>query len=236
MTICVHYKILFSKNDSTAGYCIILFGRNYCRLLLLNLPYVVKPGVKIAPVDTLFVAVSGVSVTGLTPVTIEDTFTTFGQAIILIILNIGGIGVMAIGTLLWVILGKHIGLRERQLIMLDSNSNAMNGVVKLILDIVRTILMIEVIGAILLSFYFYKDIGSVKEAIHHGIFASVSATTNGGLDITGESLAPYANDYFVQTIIMLLIMLGAIGFPVLIEVKTYMKNSIQTLGSRFSQK
>ena len=77
----------------------------------------------------------------------------------------------------------------------------MNGVVKLILDIVRTILMIEVIGAILLSFYFYKDIGSVKEAIHHGIFASVSATTNGGLDITGESLAPYANDYFVQTII-----------------------------------
>ena len=52
---------------------------------------------------------------------------------------------------------------------------------------------------------FYKDIGSVNEAIHQGIFASVSATTNGGLDITGDSLAPYANDYFVQTIIMLLI-------------------------------
>ena len=58
------------------------------------------------------------------------------------------------------------------------------------------------------------------------------ATTNGGLDITGDSLAPYANDYFVQTIIMLLIMLGAIGFPVLIEVKTYMKNTIPNF--RFS--
>src|SRR5699024_11401144 len=97
---------------------------------------------------------------------------------------------------------KQIRQRERQLIMLDSNSTAMNVFVKLILDIVRTILMIEIIGAILLSFYFYKDIGSVNEAIHQGIFASVSATTNGGLDITGDSLAPYANDYFVLMIIM----------------------------------
>ena len=77
-----------------------------------------------SPIDTLFVAVSGISVTGLTPVSIIDTYSSFGQLIILIILNIGGIGVMAIGTVLWV-LGKHIGMRERQLIMLDNNKDTM---------------------------------------------------------------------------------------------------------------
>ena len=56
-----------------------------------------------------------------------------------------------------------------------------------------------------------------------GLFVSISATTNGGLDITGESLIPYANDYFVQTIVMVLIILGSIGFPVLLETKAYIK-------------
>ena len=62
-----------------------------------------------------------------------------------------------------------------------------------------------------------------------GIFVSISATTNGGLDITGDSLVPYAKDYFVQTIVMFLIVLGSIGFPVLLEVKAYIKNREQTL-------
>ena len=84
-----------------------------------------------SPIDTLFVAVSGISVTGLTPVSIIDTYSSFGQLIILIILNIGGIGVMAIGTVLWVVLGKHIGMRERQLIMLDNNKDTMSGTVNL---------------------------------------------------------------------------------------------------------
>ena len=65
-----------------------------------------KHGVDVSPIDTLFVAVSGISVTGLSPVNIVDTYSTFGQIIILIILNIGGIGVMAIGTVLWVVLGN----------------------------------------------------------------------------------------------------------------------------------
>ena len=160
--------------------------------LLLNLPFVHKHGVDVNPIDTLFVAVSGISVTGLTPVNIVDTYSTFGQIIILIILNIGGIGVMAIGTLLWVVLGKHIGIRERQLIMLDNNKDTMSGTVKLILEIVRTIFVIELVGALLLAFYFYRDNPDLKHAFMQGVFVSVSATTNGGLDITGESLVPYA--------------------------------------------
>ena len=69
---------------------------------------------------------------------------------------------MAIGTVLWVVLGKHIGIRERQLIMLDNNKDTMSGTVKLILEIIKTILTIEFIGALLLAFYFYRDNPDLK--------------------------------------------------------------------------
>ncbi|WP_251519443.1 MULTISPECIES: TrkH family potassium uptake protein [Staphylococcus] len=226
------FNQLLKKSSPQQGIAIYYIFAIIVAFLLLNLPFVHKPGVDVKPIDTLFVAVSGVSVTGLTPVTIADTYSTFGQIIILIILNIGGIGVMAIGTMLWLVLGKHIGMRERQLIMLDNNKHTMSGTVKLILDIVRTIIIIELVGAALLTFYFYRDNPDLKNAILQGVFVSVSATTNGGLDITGESLIPYANDYFVQTIVMFLIVLGSIGFPVLLEAKAYILNRITNF--RFS--
>ncbi|TDM32418.1 TrkH family potassium uptake protein [Macrococcoides canis] len=204
----------------------------FISFILLRIPYVHKEGITISYIDSLFVAVSGISVTGLSPVSIVDTYSTFGQMMIILILNMGGIGVMAMGTLLWVILGKKIGMRERQLIMVDHNQNKMSGVVTLILEIVKTMLVIELFGALLLAFYFYKDMDSVKSALFHGVFAAVSATTNGGLDITGDSLNSYADDYFVQTITMFLIVLGAIGFPVLIEIKSYLTNKIPNF--RFS--
>ncbi|MDG0837606.1 ATP synthase [Staphylococcus equorum] len=226
------FNQLLKKSSPQQGIVMYYIVAIVVAFLLLNLPFVHKSGVNVDPIDSLFVAVSGVSVTGLSPVNIVETYTTFGQIIIMIILNIGGIGVMAIGTMLWVFLGKHIGMRERQLIMLDNNKDTMSGTVKLILDIVRTILIIELVGASLLAFYFYRDNPDLQYAIMQGMFVAVSATTNGGLDITGQSLIPYANDYFVQTIVMFLIILGSIGFPVLIEVKAYIKNRIPNF--RFS--
>jgi Trk-type K+ transport system membrane component len=223
---------LLKKSSPQQGIVMYYIVAIIVAFLMLNLPFVHKSNITVDPIDSLFVAVSGVSVTGLSPVNIIDTYTTFGQIIIMIILNMGGIGVMAIGTMLWVVLGKHIGMRERQLIMLDNNKHTMSGTVKLILDIVRTILIIELVGASLLAFYFYRDTPDIQYAIMQGMFVSVSATTNGGLDITGQSLIPYANDYFVQTIVMFLIMLGSIGFPVLLEVKAYIKNRIPNF--RFS--
>lgn len=99
----------------------------FISFLLLRIPYVHKEGITISYIDSLFVAVSGISVTGLSPVSIVDTYSIFGQMMIILILNLGGIGVMAMGTLLWVILGKKIGMRERQLIMVDHNQNKMSG-------------------------------------------------------------------------------------------------------------
>lgn len=220
------FSKLLKKSSPQQGIVLYYLIAIVVAFLLLNLPFVHKHGVDVSPIDTLFVAVSGISVTGLSPVNIVDTYSTFGQIIILIILNIGGIGVMAIGTVLWVVLGKHIGIRERQLIMLDNNKDTMSGTVKLILEIIKTILTIEFIGALLLAFYFYRDNPDLKNALMQGLFVSVSATTNGGLDITGQSLIPYAKDYFVQTIVMFLIVLGSIGFPVLLEIRAYVRNRV----------
>src|SRR5690606_27738896 len=88
----------------------------------------------------------------------------------------------------------------------------------------KILLLIEAVGAIIFTLYFTQYYDGFDEAMLQGIFASVSATTNGGFDITGQSMAPYFNDYFVQIINMILIILGAIGFPVLIELKEFLSN------------
>ncbi|QBP41637.1 TrkH family potassium uptake protein [Paenisporosarcina antarctica] len=191
---------------------------------LLNLPGVHQQGVQVNFIDSLFTSVSAVSVTGLSVLNISETYTTFGIAMLMIILQLGGIGIMSLGTFVWLLIGKKIGLRERQLIMIDHNQHSLSGVVNLIIEIIRLLLLIELIGALLLTVYFTQFYDTFSEAFLQGLFASVSATTNGGFDITGESMIPYHNDYFVQIINMFLIILGAIGFPVLIEMKAFLSN------------
>ena len=205
-------------------------------VLLLRIPAVHLPGVKVSFIDTVFTAVSAVSVTGLTVVNISETYSTFGYFVIMFVLQFGGIGIMALGTFFWLILGRKIGLRSRRLIMADHNQFALSGLVNLIREIIKIILLIELIGAIVLGFHFLKYYPTWDEAFLHGLFAAVSATTNAGMDITGASLLPFKSDYFVQLITVILIALGAIGFPVLIEAKQYLlnKKSEQGLAFRFS--
>ncbi|MBZ5200398.1 TrkH family potassium uptake protein [Planomicrobium chinense] len=192
--------------------------------LLLRLPGVHQPGIDMPWINSLFTAVSAVSVTGLTVVNIAETYSTFGIIMIMFILQLGGIGIMSLGTFFWLLIGKRIGLRERQLIMVDHNQFNMSGVVKLIREIIKILLLIELVGAVIFTLYFTQYFDTFNEALLQGVFASVSATTNGGFDITGESLYPFFNDYFVQIINMILIILGAIGFPVLIEIKEFLSN------------
>ncbi|PLR82138.1 Ktr system potassium uptake protein D [Bacillus canaveralius] len=191
-------------------------------VLLLSIPAVFQPGVSISFVDTVFTAVSAVSVTGLAVFDISETYSVFGIFMLMFVLQFGGIGVMTLGTFFWLLLGKKIGLRERRLIMTDHNQANLAGVVNLIKEILTIILLIELIGTLVLGLYFLKYYPTWGEAFLHGLFAAVSATTNGGFDITGASLQPFADDYFVQIINIILITLGAIGFPVLIEVKAYL--------------
>lgn len=199
---------------------------------LLSLPWVFKPGVEVSAIDTLFTAVSAVSVTGLTVFDISQTYTGFGIVMLLIILQFGAIGIMSLGTFIWLLVGKKIGMRERQLIMIDHNQTSIAGVVHLIQEIAKILFAIEAFGALILTVHFKRYFETWEESMVHGIFTSVSATTNGGFDITGMSLQQFHLDYFVQFVTMLLIVLGAIGFPVLIEVKTYLMR--RSPGFRFS--
>ncbi|WP_017187101.1 TrkH family potassium uptake protein [Alkalibacillus haloalkaliphilus] len=192
---------------------------------LLSLPISHKDGVQLTFMEVLFTAVSAVTVTGLTVVETADSFSVFGIFMIALALQTGGLGVMALGTLIWIVLGKKIGFKERRLIMTDQNTKSIAGIVRLVKEMFIVILAIEFIGFIILGTYYLTYFDSALQAYYHGFFASVSATTNGGFDITGASLEPFANDYFVQFINILLIIAGAIGFPVLIELKEYLQIS-----------
>lgn len=202
-------------------------------ILLFSLPAVHKPGVHISFIDTVFTAVSVVSDTGLTVFNISENYSLFGYFVIMIVLQFGGIGIMAMSTFFWLLLGRRIGLRERRLIMVDNNQFALSGLVQLVKEILKMVLWTELIGAVIFGFHFLKYFPTWKEAFLQGLFASVSATTNAGMDITGESLTPFAGDYFVQIITIILIIFGAIGFPVLIEVKTYFSSRKKKLEHPF---
>ncbi|WP_047982971.1 TrkH family potassium uptake protein [Ornithinibacillus californiensis] len=189
---------------------------------LMSLPQVYQDGVEVEFIDKVFTAVSALSVTGLSTITIADTLSTFGIFVLAFILQLGAVGVMAIGTFIWLLLGKKIGLKERQLIMTDQNQTNFEGMVRLIKQIMLVLITVEVIAFLVLGTYFLKYYSTPSEAYLHGFFGTISAVTNGGFDITGESLIPYRHDYFIQFINILLIIFGAIGFPVLIEVKNFL--------------
>lgn len=224
-TVVTRLKIKLIKEKTVTPFQVLVsyyFFAIAVSFVLLSLPWVHKEGIHISVIDTLFTAVSAISVTGLTTINISESFTTFGMVIILIILQFGAIGIMSVGTFIWLLVGKRIGMRERQLLMIDNNQHNLSGVVNLIREIIKLLLLIEIIGAFILSIHFKRYFETWEEASFHGIFTAISATTNGGFDITGMSLQPFHLDYFVQFVTMVLIMLGAIGFPVLIEVKTYL--------------
>lgn len=209
----------FTPAQIITGYYLLAVSVS---VLLLSMPAVHKEGVHVSFMDTVFTAISAVSVTGLTVIDISDTYSTLGIFILMFVLQFGGIGVMTLGTFFWMLLRKKIGLKERQLIMLDHNQSHLSGLVQLIREIIKLILIIELVGAAVLTLQFYQYFLSWKDAFIHGLFASISATTNGGFDLTGSSLIPYKDDYFIQLVNIILITLGAIGFPVLIEVKNYL--------------
>lgn len=191
-------------------------------VLLLRIPAVHKPGVHVTFFDTVFTAVSVVSDTGLGVFNISETYSEFGYFVIMLILQFGGIGIMAMSTFFWILMGRKIGLKERRLIMVDNNQFELSGLVNLVKEVLKIIVFTELIGGLILGFYFLRYFPTWEEAFLQGLFASVSATTNAGLDITGKSLIPFAGDYFVQLVTIILIIFGTIGFPVLVEVKNYL--------------
>lgn len=116
-----HKKGLNIRLTSVQMIVLFYLGAVFTATILFSLPIVQKKGVELSLLDTIFTAVSAVSVTGLTVVSTVETFSVPGTFILAFVLQFGGIGIMTLGTFIWLILGKRIGLRERHLIMTDQN-------------------------------------------------------------------------------------------------------------------
>jgi len=230
-------KLGFSDRIRLSGVQIIVIAYFVAALLgtiLLSLPVFHKEGVELKFIDALFTAVSAISVTGLTVVNTADTFNVAGTVVLAVFLQFGGIGIMTLGTFIWIVMGKKIGLKERQLIMIDHNRTNLSGLVKLMKVVLGMALSIELAGGIILGTYFLRYYTTWYEAYYYGFFHALSAYTNAGFDIFGDSLTRFSHDYFVQLIMIVLLVLGAIGFPVLIEVREYLITKQNKRHFRFS--
>ena len=186
--------------------------------LLLMLPISTIDGVQgLTFIDALFESTSAVCVTGLAVVDTGTTFSLFGQIVLLFLIQIGGWGFMTTGILMFIILGKKIGLKERLLLQDSLNVFTLSGVVKLVLRIISITLIIEIIGAVVLALRWSIEM-PVSKAIYYGIFHSISAFNNAGFGLESDNLSKWVGDPVVNLIITLLFITGGIGFTVILDL------------------
>lgn len=191
---------------------------------LLTLPISSNSGDTTPVVDALFTASSSVCVTGLIVVNTLEHWSLFGQIVILVLIQIGGLGFMTIVTMVLVLAKRRITLKERILIQESLNQHSPTGMVRLVRRIIIGTLLFEGIGAIVLAIRFAFDFGIIK-GVYMGIFHSVSAFCNAGFDVIGDaSLTPYVGDPIVNLIIMFLIITGGLGFTVWVDLLKVYQN------------
>ncbi|OQB52872.1 MAG: Ktr system potassium uptake protein B [Firmicutes bacterium ADurb.Bin146] len=197
-----------------AGFVIIIL----LGALLLCLPAASKDNIPIPFIDSVFTATSALCVTGLVIFDTYSQFTLFGQLVILFLIQIGGLGFMSMAGMIFLMIGKKIGLRERGLLMETMSTIHIGGVVKLLKKIITITFLVEIFAAGLLSIRFIPLLG-VSEGIYYGIFHAVSAFCNAGFDLMGvfnpkSSLVGFDTDVLVNVVIMSLIIIGGLGFIV----------------------
>ena len=185
--------------------------------LILSTSFVTQTGVRTGLIDSFFVAASASCVTGLSPVNTGYYWNTFGQVVIIILIQIGGLGIMTLASLIPLLLRKKIGLKSRQILKEQLNVESMAGMVKLFKYVLAFTLVVEGLGALLLSIRFIPTYGLGK-GIWYAVFHSISAFCNAGFDIMGDSIYPLRKDLLVNMTLMGLIITGGLGFMVTSEI------------------
>lgn len=180
--------------------------------ILLMLPMCNKK--PITWTNSIFVSTSAVCVTGLTPVIPIEQFSFIGQFILLLLIQIGGIGFMTLIAIVLILIGKKLNLSDRIIIREAFNQNSFKGMAKLVKKVCTYTIMFESIGTALLATRFIPKLGMIK-GIWYSIFHSISAFCNAGFDLLGRnSLIPYSSDWIVCGTIIMLIIIGGLGFTV----------------------
>lgn len=212
-------KISFSTTHIIliSFFIVIIMGS-----ILLSLPISTKNGANVDYIDALFTATTSTCVTGLVTVPTFSTWSLFGQIVILILIQIGGLGVVAFMAAVMIIINKKLKIKDYQLIQDAFNLNTLSGLKQFIKHVFIGTLIIELIGAILYMFVFIPEYGLT--GIWISIFNSISAFCNAGMDVIGEtSLCNYAVNPLVNITTSMLIVLGGLGFIVWWDVLRVLK-------------
>lgn len=211
-----------NKKKSFSPASVIVFGFIGAILLgtiFLIMPFSTKSGQSVGLINALFTSTSAVCVTGLVVTDTATTWNTFGQTVIIILIQIGGLGIMTAAALFSLILGRKMGLKERLTLQESISNFNLQGIVKLFKGILIATFSIELVGAIILSFRFIPLFG-ISNGIAKSVFHSISAFCNAGFDILGtttepfQSLTSFYQDPLIVIPIALLFIIGGLGFVV----------------------
>lgn len=195
--------------------------------LLLWLPVSAAPGVDTTLEDAVFTATSAVTVTGLTTVPTGTHWSFFGQFVILVAMQIGGLGTLTMTSILALAVGRKLGLRSRLLTQEALNIGRLGEVGSLLQVIVVTSVTIEAVLALVLTLGFLLEGDTLSTAVWHGVFYAVSAFNNGGFVPNEAGLAPYTTAWLIVVPVALGVFIGSLGFPVVLVVRQ--------VGLRFSR-
>ena len=194
---------------------------------LLVLPFSSKSGESVDYIDALFTAVSATCVTGLVTLPTVATWSVFGQIVILILIQIGGLGVITITAGLMVAIHRKMGLKDSQLLSDALNVSTLSGLAEFVKKMLLGTFIIEGVGALMYMIVFVPDFGA--KGIWISIFNSVSAFCNAGIDIVAEnSLCNYATNPLVNVVTCLLIILGGLGYVVWWDIIRVLKDVKRT--------
>ena len=210
------------------SFLIVILGGS----LLLSLPISSANGEAVSFLDALFTSTTATCVTGLVTLPTVTTWSVFGQAVILILIQVGGLGVITIMSALMILLHRRMGIGDRLLLQDAFNLNSLSGIVRFVKRVLLGTFLVEAVGALLYMTVFIPEFG--MKGIWISVFTSISAFCNAGIDIIAEnSLCNYAANPIINTVTSLLIILGGIGYFVWWDVMGLGNGTVGKKNRRF---
>jgi trk system potassium uptake protein TrkH len=185
--------------------------------VLLSLPVSTSPGRHTSPIDALVTATSAVCVTGLIVVDTPAHFSPFGELVILLLIQAGGLGYMTISSVLAIALGRSVSLQERLTLQEALNVQGLDDLIRFAVTVLKVTLVFEAVGAVLLAAWWWSELGAAQ-ALWFGVFHSVSAFNNAGFSLWSDNLMRWRDDWVVNLVVGGLVICGGLGFFVLTEL------------------
>ena len=195
--------------------------------ILLSLPFATADGTRATFLTALFTSTTSVCVTGLVVVDTFAYWSLFGKIVILLLIQAGGLGIVAVSSAVFLLFKRTFTIRNRALLRDSFDLDSIQGVIRFLRRVVTGVFLIEGIGAVLYAFDFIPRYGFVR-GLWYSVFHAISAFCNAGLDLIGpDSFIPFAQDAYLLTVTMLLIIAGGLGYVVWFDTYSTAKTAVQ---------